>query len=119
MLRSLGGCEIHLLLPANVLPSETAVELGAVDPGVEDVALAPVIIRSLPTDSAGPRRRAEFLIPATAITREVTSHETASGEALLNSALGIAYDGQIYRIEGMTAEQFAGTTYLFRVTACY
>jgi hypothetical protein len=119
MLRTLGGCEIHLLLPAHTLPQESAVELGAVDPGVEDLALGPVIIRTLPTDNAGPRRRAEFLIPASAVASEVTSHNATSAEALLDWALGIVYDGQMYRIEGVVNEQFAGTTYLYRVVACY
>jgi hypothetical protein len=119
MLRTLGGGEIHLLLPAHSLPGETAVELGAVDPGVEDVTLGPVIIRTLPTDNSGPRRRSEFLIPASAVDSEMTSHNANSVQSLLDSALGIVCEGQMYRIEGMTSEQFAGTTYLYRVTGCY
>jgi hypothetical protein len=119
MLRSLGGQEIHLLFPLNVLPNETASELGAVDPGVEDVAVAPVVVRNLATDSAGPRRRVEFLIPGSAIVDQVVAHNMGSAAALLDSALGLVYEGQMYRIEGMTAEQFAGTTYLYRVTASY
>jgi|GEM_PF-483127 len=119
MLRSLGGQGNPPIFPMNALPNETATELGAVDPGVENVAIAPVVVRNLATDNSGPRRRVEFLIPGAAITEQVTTHNIGSAMALLDSALGLVYQGEIYRIEGMTGEQFAGTTYLYRVTASY
>jgi hypothetical protein len=118
MLRSLGGHEI-LLFALNALPDETATELGAVDPGVETVTVGPVIVRNLATASAGPRRRVEFLIPASEIAAQVATRNAESAASLMDAALGVAYDGQIYRIEGTAAEQFAGTNYLYRVTASY
>ena len=119
ILRSLGGQEIHLLFALNALPDETATELGAVDPGVETVAIGPVIVRNLAAANAGPRRRVEFLIPGSEIAAQVATRNAESAAAVMDAALGVAYDGQIYRIEGTVAEQFAGTNYLYRVTASY
>jgi hypothetical protein len=116
MLRALGGAEISLLFPLTSASDDTSAQLGMVDPGVEEVRLSPVVVRSLPTESNGPRRRLEFLLPASAVIDEATSRNVASGQALLESALGLLYDGEIFHIEGLVTEYFAGTPYLYRVT---
>src|SRR5262249_1881937 len=108
---------IQLLLPAMGMPSDPSAELGLVDPGVQQVTLSPVVMRNLPTSSAGPRQRVEFLIPASAIAAEITARNVSSAQALLNSALGLIRDGELFHIEGFTTEYFAGTAYLHRVVA--
>ena len=60
MLRSLGGSEIKLLLPLFQIGGDAGAQLGLSDPGVEEVLLSPVVVRNLPTESTGPRRRLEF-----------------------------------------------------------
>jgi hypothetical protein len=117
MLRSLGGAEICLLLPLMGVPDDPSAQLGLVDPGVEEVKLSPVVIRNLPTANTGPRRRVEFLVPASAIARELSSRNVASGQALLDGALGVIHDGELFHIEGIATEYFAGTAYLYRVVA--
>ncbi len=67
MLRCLGGEQISLLLPLVDMAGDPAAQLGLVDPGVEEVKISPVIVRNLPTESNGPRRRVEFLIPASGV----------------------------------------------------
>lgn len=117
MLRSLGGQEISLLFPLLGMPDDPSAQLGLVDPGVEEVRLSPVVIRNLVTPSNGPRRRVEFLVPASAITPELSARSAGSGEAFFELALGAVHDGELFHIEGVSAEYFAGTAYLYRVAA--
>ena len=115
MLRSLGGEEINLLLPLSGMPEDPAGQLGLADPGVEEVRISPVIARTLPTANSGPRRRIEFLIPASGIVNAMSSHDFASAEQMMNATLGIVYEGELFHIEGFDTERFGVTAYLYRV----
>jgi hypothetical protein len=115
MLRSLGGSEITLLLPSFQTGGDLGGQLGLVDPGVEEVALSPVVVRNLPTDSSGPRRRLEFLIPAAAVMAELSSRDVASAESFFQGVMGVVYDSDLFHIEDFTTEYFGGMAYLYRV----
>src|SRR5579883_3366983 len=96
--------------------ADAAGELGLVDPGVEELKIAPVIARALATDSSGPRRRVEFLVPASGVMAAVSSHNFTGAEQLMEAALGIVYEGDLFHIEGFTSEYFGAAAYLYRVT---
>jgi hypothetical protein len=115
MMRSLGGTEITLMFPAAGMPSDPAAEIGLVDPGVEEVRVSPVVTRNLATESSGPRRRVEFLVPASAVADELSSRNVASAQTWFDSALGVVYGGELFHIEGVGTEYFGGTAYLYRV----
>lgn len=117
MLRSLGGDEASLLFAATTVPDDPSVQLGLVDPGVEEVKFSPVLVRSLPTAGKGPRVRQEFLLSGSAVAQEVVDRNVASAQAFFDSALGLMHDGKLLHIEGVTTEYFAGTAYLYRVVA--
>jgi len=117
MLRSLGGEEISLLLPLLGMPDDPVAQLGLVDPGVEEIKLAPVVVRNLQTENTGPRRRVEFLVPASAVAAELASRNVASARAFFDSALGAMHQGELFHIEGIATEYFGGTAYLYRVVA--
>jgi hypothetical protein len=91
--------------------------LGLVDPGVQQVIIAPVVARNLPTGNAGPRRRIEFTLPASAIETLLPTLGMASAELLFDSALGLTYDCDVFHIESVVTENFAGTAYFYVVTA--
>ena len=116
MLRALGGAEVTFLFPLLQLEDSSA-ELGMVDPGVDEVRFSPVVVRNLVAEAGGPRRRLEFLVPAAAVTAELSSRNVASAGALFDSALGVMYDGDLFHIEGLTTEYFGGMAYLYRVAA--
>jgi hypothetical protein len=115
MLRSLGGSEIKLLLPLFQIGGDPGAQLGLSDPGVEEVLLSPVVVRNLPTESTGPRRRLEFLIPAAAVMAELSSRNVASAESFFEGVMGIVYDTDLFHIEGFSTEYFGGMAYLYRV----
>lgn len=117
MLRALGGTEVILLFAAAGLPADRAAELGLVDPGVEQAQIAPVIVRELTTENNGPRRRIELLAGRSAMAEQVSQRNAASAEALLESALGVVWQAELFHIEGFTVERLAGVAYLYRVVA--
>lgn len=117
MLRVLGGAKVRLLMAAASMPDEGSAQLGMVDPGVEEVELSPVVVRNLPTGAAGPRRRLEFLVTAATVVLVLQDRNVASAQALFEGAIGIVYDNSLLRVEGVAAEYFAGSAYLYRVVA--
>jgi len=117
MLRALGGDAVAIVFPLVTLPNDPSAQLGLADPGVEQVPFSPVVVRSLVAPNTGPRRRLEFLIAGASVADAVVSQNAASADALFSSALGILYDGSMFHIEGVITEYFAGTAYLYKVTA--
>ena len=116
MLRSLGGEEVSLLFPLSTMPDDPAAQLGLVDAGVEEVTLSPVVVRNLRAETQGTRMLLEFLMPASAVASKVESRQATSAQAFFDSAMGVAYEGRLLRIEKVSTEFFAGTAYLYRVT---
>jgi hypothetical protein len=116
MLAALGGDQVSLLLPALATASGAAGQLGLVDPGVQDVIITPVVARNLPTGNLGPARRIEFTLPASAIEIQLPTLGMGTAENLFNAVLGLVYDGDLFHIEVVVTENFAGTAYFYVVT---
>jgi hypothetical protein len=57
------------------------------------------------------------MLSGATVAAEVTSRNVASAEILFDGALGILYDNDLFHIENVTTEFFAGTAYLYRVLA--
>ncbi len=117
MLTALGGDQVSLLLPATAMAGDAGGQLGLVDPGVQQVIVSPVVARTLPTGNMGPRRRIEFTLPASAIAAELSTLGLGSAEELFEGAMGLMYDGDLFHIESVVTENFAGTAYFYVVTA--
>lgn len=117
LVRTLGGTEVTLLFAAAGLPSDAVAELGLIDPGVEQAAISPVVVRELTTESNGPRRRIEMLAGRSAMAQLVSQRNVASADVLFETALGIVYQGEMFHIEGFLVERFEGVAYLYRVLA--
>ena len=117
MLRTLGGTEVVLLFAAARLPGDPSSELGLVDPGVEQAAISPVIVREMTTENTGPRRRIELLAGRSTMAEQVSQRNVSSADVLFETALGVVYQGEMFHIEGFVVERFAGVAYLYRVSA--
>ena len=117
MLQALGGDQVSMLFPLITMPNDPSAQLGLADPGDEEVIFCPVVVRSLITPATGPRRRLEFILSGATVAAELSSRNVASAEILFNGALGILYDNDLFHIEKVTSEFFAGTAYLYRVLA--
>lgn len=114
LLRALGADQISLVLP---LPESgtDSMQLGLSDPGVQQVTISPVAVRTLPAPTTGPRVRLEFLISASAIANAADAQGVSSAEALFDLALGIQYQADLFHVESVSTDYFAGTAYLYRV----
>ena len=117
LLRALGGDTVSLLLPATATAGDAAGQLGLVDPGVQEVLIAPAVTRALVTGNLGPRRRIEFTLPASVIADQLPGLGMGTAEELFNAALGLNYGGDLFHIETVAPEAFAGTVYFYLVTA--
>jgi hypothetical protein len=117
MLRSLGGEEVCLLFPLATAPDDPAVQLGLADPGVEEVKISPAVLRNLGAETKKSRVLLEFLMPASVVLSKVEARQAGSARTFFDSALGIAHEGRLLRIERVDTEFFAGTAYLYRITA--
>jgi len=62
-------------------------------------------------------RRIEFTLPASAIEAQLPTLGLGSGEELFQEALGIIFDGDLFHVEAVVTESFAGTAYFYVVTA--
>ena len=117
LLRALGGASVSLLLPATATASDAAGQLGLVDPGVQEVVIYPVVTRALVTGNLGPRRRIEFTLPASAVAAQLPALGMGTAEDLFNAVLGLNYGGDLFHIEKVVPENFAGTDCFYVVTA--
>jgi hypothetical protein len=125
LIRTMGGTEVILLFPAAGMPADAVAGLGLVDPGVEQAAISPVIVREFtmesgglrPRVSDGPRRQIELLAGVSAMAEQVSQRNVASADVLFETALGLVYDGEVFHIQGFVVERLAGVAYLYRVAA--
>jgi len=117
MLSAFGGDQVSLLLPANALASDAAGQLGLVDPGVQQVVVAPVVTHNLPTANSGPARKIEFTLPASVLEAQLAGLGIETVEELFDAVLGLMYDGDLFHVEAVVPEIFAGTAYFYVVTA--
>lgn len=115
MLRALGGDEITLVVPLPASSGDVASQIGLADPGVQRVMLTPVVVRTLPAPASGPAQRLELWVSVAAVANAVQEQGLASAEALFSAALGIEYQGALFRVERTSADYFAGAAYLYRV----
>jgi hypothetical protein len=117
MLWAMGGDQVKLILPLPTAPSDPASQLGLSDPGAQQVPISPVIVRNLPASNSGPSLRLEILLSASAVADAVEEQALSSAQELFDSALGIQLESNLFHIESMVAEHFAGVAYMYRVVA--
>jgi hypothetical protein len=117
LLTALGGEQISLILPGTAMASDSGGQLGLVDPGVQEVVISPVVVHNLATGNLGPRRRIEFTLPGAVIDAQLQELGMGSAENLFNAVLGLKYGSDLFHVENVVTENFAGTAYFYLVTA--
>jgi hypothetical protein len=115
MLRALGGGEVSVRCPVTPAANATNAQLGMEGPVTQDFTVWPVVVRDSASVS-GPRARFEVLFAPGTLTAYLADRGQTA-DAFFASALGIVHGQKLLHIESMTAEDFAGTPYLYRVVA--
>lgn len=116
MLRALGGCEVYLVLPLLTLPNDPSAQLGLVDPGEQQIALSPVVVRDLAPTASG-AESIELLISASAVAGALISQNVASAEDLFGQSIAIVFDNRRFHIQACTPQYFGGAACMYKVTA--
>ena len=118
LLRSLGGTCISLRIPSPLLSGGTPTEIGLAPPLYQDITLAPAVLRSLTNSKpALARARYEILISASAVQKQIELNNFDSADDFFASSLGLVYQGDLLRVENVARDDFAGSPYLYRITA--
>jgi len=112
LLRALGPSEVILVLP--VLIEQNNADLGLASPAVEQVSLAPAVVRDLGSSTAA-RTQLEVLLAASTVNAYAESRNFDPPDAIFDAALGILHGGKLFRIERVAWDSFADTPYLYRV----
>jgi hypothetical protein len=113
LLRALGPSEVILVLPVPI--QQDNADLGLATPVVEQLSLAPAVVRKLGSSTAT-RTQMEIMLSASIVNAQAESRNFDPPESLFDAALGILHGGKLLRIEGVTWESFADTPYLYRIT---
>lgn len=99
------------------MASDAAGSLGLVDPGVQEVTISPVVARELATGNLGPRRRVEFTMPVSVIAGQLANLGMGSAADLFDAVIGLNYGSDLFHVESVVPESFAGTVCFYVVTA--
>ncbi|HEY5055698.1 MAG TPA: hypothetical protein VII58_06030 [Acidobacteriaceae bacterium] len=116
LLRSCGGRQVLLRMPAPATAGDVTEQLGIATPQFQDIPLAPVAFRKARAvvPEAKPAKW-EMLISATAVQGVVTSLGYASASVLFDDAAGVLLDDELLEIISATAEQVFGQPYAYRL----
>ncbi len=117
LLKALGNDAVSLLLPATAMAGDAGGQLGLVDPGVQEILISPVVAREMATGNVGPRRRIEFTLPASVVAAQLPALGLASGDDLFSAVIGLTYGSEMFHIEQVRPESFAGAVCFWVVTA--
>ena len=116
LLRSCGGREVFLRMPAPAVAGDVTEQLGISTPQFQDIPLAPVVFRKARALATTKRPvRWELLVSATAVTNVVTSLAYASASVLFDNAAGVLVDEELLEIFSATEEQVFGQPYVYRL----
>ena len=120
LLRALGPSAVIMVLPvvneqANADPSTSAgTGLGLATPVVEQVPLAPAVVRVLGSDTAT-RTQVEVLLAASTVNANAEPRNFDPPDTMFDAALGILHGGKLLRIERVAWDSFADMRYLYRI----
>ncbi len=107
LLRSVGGRQVLLRIPAPAVAGDLGEQVGLAVPLFQDMELAPVVFRR----SAGH----ELLVSGSTVATLVGSLQFGSAALLFQSAAGVVIDGLLYAVLSVASAEAFGAVYLYRV----
>lgn len=117
LLRTLGGTEIFVRVPLIQVAPGNPGELGLAGAATQDIRLAPTVVRNTRRSNKTDQNRqaTELLIAASSLTEAREIRDTASAKEFFESAVGMVIGEKLFRFQSFSADEYAGTPYLYRV----
>jgi hypothetical protein len=116
LLRSQGGFNAGLRLPAPTAAGVNAEQLGLSAPQFQDLPLGPAVFRKVRIVMAeGQSSKYELLISASAVAAAVSGQAVASADVLFAMATGIAVNGVLFLIGATSFTDWQGQVCVYRV----
>jgi hypothetical protein len=116
LLRSLGGFNASLRLPAPAVAGVDGEQLGISSPLFQDLPLGPAVFRKVRiVMTEGETSKYELLVSASAVAAAVSSQLVASADVLFAMATGVAVNGVLFLIEATAFTEWQGNVCLYRV----
>jgi hypothetical protein len=116
LLRSLGGFNAGLRLPAPAATGVDGEQLGLSSPLFQDYPLGPALFRKVRiVMEEGQSGKYELLISASAVASAVSALQVASSDVLFAMATGMAVNGVLFLIEATAFTEWQGNVCLYRV----
>ncbi len=116
LLRSLGGFNAGLRLPAPAVAGVDAEQLGLSLPLFQDLPLGPAVFRKVRiVMSEGEAGKYELLLSASAVAAAVSAQQVASSDVLFAMATGIAVNGVLFLIEATSFTEWQGQVCVYRL----
>jgi hypothetical protein len=116
LLRSMGGFQVLLRMPANAAAGVDAEQLGLSSPSFQDLPLGPAVFRRTRVAmKEGQPPLYELLLSASAVGAQVSAMQAGSAEVLFAMATGITVAGNFYLIEATSMTPWLGSACVYRV----
>lgn len=114
MMRALGGATVQLRVPTNAT-SGIDRELGLSPALLDEIELAPVVVRNLATKDG--RAQIEVLMSANGLDAVLAARGGGCARNLLKTVESVRHHGRLFQVTELSADSFAGLEYMFRIKA--
>jgi hypothetical protein len=114
LLRTLGATSVQFRFPLAASAMGDGVQLGLSQPQMEEVTVAPVLVRAAQCPEVF-RKEFELVIAASTLDQLVEQRGAGDVSGLLVQLATIQWNGATFRVTKWTSELFAGCEYLYRL----
>jgi len=114
LIRTMGATAVQFCFPLAGSATGDGAQLGLSQPQMEEIAVAPVMVRAL----QGPaefKEQFELVVAASTLEQIVEPRGAGDLAGLLAQLAAIRWNGKTFRVSKWTSERFAGSEYLYRL----
>ncbi len=119
LLRSLGGRQVLLHIPAPAMNGDLGEQLGLAQPAFQDVQLGPVAFRRLRSKTGSAQKPAdteyELMVSASAVAALVGSLSYQAADVLFAQTAAVLVDDNVMNITWVASAEAFGSVYLYRL----
>ncbi len=114
LIRTMGATTVQFCFPLAGSATGDGAQLGLSQPQMEEIAVAPVMVRAL----QGPgefKEQFDLVVAASTLEQIVEPRGAGDLAGLLVQLAAIRWNGKTFRVTKWTSERFAGSEYLYHL----